>query len=77
MEKKRMIDRGSAGLLVVALALSMLPLGGIPAATAQGSAVYINEIQVSTSSYDWEFFELQGTPGTDLSGLALVGIESD
>jgi hypothetical protein len=39
--------------------------------------VYINEIQVSTTGTDWEFFELQGDPGTDLSDLTLVGIESD
>ena len=37
----------------------------------------INEIQVSTTGTDWEFFELQGAPGTDLSDLALVGLESD
>ncbi len=39
--------------------------------------VFINEIQVSTTGTDWEFFELQGTPGTDLSSLTLIGIESD
>ncbi len=40
-------------------------------------AVFVNEIQVSTSSTDWEFFELQGEPAADLSDLTLVGIESD
>jgi hypothetical protein len=48
----------------------------IPAA-AQSLDVYINEIQVSTSGTDWEFFELQGVPGTDLSSLTLIGVESD
>jgi predicted extracellular nuclease len=37
----------------------------------------INEIQVSTASTDWEFFELQGEPDSDLSSLTLVGVESD
>jgi len=41
------------------------------------TAVYINEIQVSSTGTDWEFVELQGAPGTDLSWLTLVGIESD
>ena len=47
------------------------------AANAQAPEIYINEIQVSTSSTDWEFVELRGAPGTDLSELTLVGIESD
>ena len=46
-------------------------------AMAQAPAVFINEIQVSTSSTDWEFFELQGAAGTDLSSLTLIGVESD
>ncbi len=46
--------------------------------TASGpTPVLINEMQVSTTGTDWEFFELQGTPGTDLTGLTLIGIESD
>jgi predicted extracellular nuclease len=47
------------------------------AVSAQAPAVFINEIQVSTTGTDWEFVELQGAPGTDLSSLTLVGIESD
>lgn len=39
--------------------------------------VYINEIQVSTTSTDWEFIELQGEPGTDLSDLSILAVESD
>ena len=77
MAKKRTLERAIAGLLVVALALSMLPLGGVPAAIAEEPAVYINEIEVSTTSTDWEFFELQGVAGTDLSDLTLVEVESD
>jgi predicted extracellular nuclease len=49
----------------------------VSAASAQAPDVYINEIQVSTSGTDWEFVELRGAPGTDLSDLTLVGIESD
>jgi uncharacterized protein len=62
-------------LILLALLVSM----GASAAGAQTTdpAVYINEIQVSTAGTDWEFFELQGAPGTDLSNLTLVGIESD
>ena len=44
---------------------------------AQAPGIYINEIQVSTTRTDWEFVELHGAPGTDLSDLTLVGVESD
>ena len=50
----------------------------LPATLAAASGpVYLNEIQVNTSSTDWEFVEVQGDPGTDLSGYTLVEIESD
>ncbi|HAX82108.1 MAG TPA: endonuclease [Actinobacteria bacterium] len=50
----------------------------LPATLAAGSGpIYLNEIQVSTASTDWEFVEVQGTPGTSLTGYTLVGIESD
>lgn len=49
--------------------------GDTPGAT--NMCAVINEIQISTDSTDWEFFELQGAPGLDLSGLTLIGIESD
>jgi len=61
-------------LLIFMLLFGAFPMGQ---ALAGSSDVYINEMQVSTTGTDWEFFELQGTPGTDLSGLTLVGIESD
>lgn len=50
----------------------------IPTTTvfSQGTVV-LNEIQVSTDSTDWEFFEVTGTPGTGLSNLTLLVIESD
>ena len=62
-------------LILLALLIAM----GASTAGAQtnDTGVYINEIQVSTAGTDWEFFELQGAPGTDLSNLSLVGIESD
>ena len=61
-------------LLAICL-LTMVTVG--PTLAANGDSVVINEIQVSTSGSDWEFFELQGDPETDLSDLTLVGIESD
>ncbi|MFW5941684.1 MAG: ExeM/NucH family extracellular endonuclease [Chloroflexota bacterium] len=65
--------------LLVALALMLVALGGISEQTfAQAPDVYLNEIQVSTEGDDdWEFFEIQGAPDTDLSSLTLVGVESD
>ncbi|HEU0223423.1 MAG TPA: hypothetical protein VFR34_14600, partial [Paracoccaceae bacterium] len=45
--------------------------------TAASTALCINEMQVSTTGSDWEFFELFGAAGTSLDGYALVGIESD
>ncbi len=53
-------------------------MGALLPATAHGAGpIYLNEIQVSTASDDWEFFEVQGSPGTDLTGYTLVEIESD
>lgn len=68
-----------AFLLTVPLAI---PLAALPvlAAGENGSetgTVHINEIQVSTSSTDWEFIELQGAGGYDISNLTLLVIESD
>jgi uncharacterized protein len=62
-------------LILFALLIAM----GASTAGAQtnDTGVYINEIQVSTAGTDWEFFELKGAAGTDLSNLSLVGIESD
>ena len=61
-------------MIVVVLLFGILPIGGTVFAAHE---VYINEIQVSTSGIDWEFFELQGAAGTDLSDLTLIGVESD
>jgi predicted extracellular nuclease len=61
-----------AVLTAVAILMSL-----IPATTLAAGPVYINEIQVSTSGTDWEFIEIQGPAGTDLSNYTLVGIESD
>jgi predicted extracellular nuclease len=41
------------------------------------ATIVINEIQVSTSGTDWEFVEITGAPGLDLSPYTLIGIESD
>jgi len=62
-------------LLVLALVIPVMVVP-MPAMADDGDPL-INEIQVSTSGTDWEFFELQGAPGTDLSNLTLVGVESD
>jgi hypothetical protein len=59
---------------VLAMLMALLPLA-VPAAANPN--VFLNEMQVSTTGTDWEFFELQGPAGTDLSDLTLVGIESD
>jgi predicted extracellular nuclease len=64
-------------LAVASLLVSSLLGLASPVAAQTSPAVYINEIQVSTTSTDWEFFELQGEPGTDLSALTLIGVESD
>lgn len=40
-------------------------------------AIAINEIAVSTTSTDWEFFELFGAPGTSLDGLSLLQVSGD
>lgn len=50
---------------------SLTPNADTPAAPV------INEMQVSTTGTDFEFFEIAGAPSTDLSALTLVGIESD
>jgi hypothetical protein len=77
--KNRRYGRLAGGLLALALIVASVPLGALSsqAVVAAEPAVYINEIQVSTSGTDWEFVELQGEPGTDLSDLTLVGVESD
>jgi uncharacterized protein len=59
--------------LVAGLITALLPATLV----AASGPIYLNEIQVSTTGDDWEFFEVQGVPGTDLSGYALVEIESD
>ena len=73
MAKKRTLERAIAGLLVVALALAMLPLGGMPAAVAQGTEVFVNEIHYDNDGTDaGEAIEIAGPAGTDLSGWSLV-----
>jgi len=71
--KKGRYGQLAGGLLALVLITAAEPVG----AQVPQEAVYINEIQVSTSGTDWEFFELQGAPGTDLSNLTLVQVESD
>jgi hypothetical protein len=61
----------------LSLLAPLLLLLHVTAASAQAPDVYINEIQVSTAGTDWEFVELRGAPGTDLSDLTLLGVESD
>ena len=72
-----MKNKSSSFALRVTLLAPLAALLPLAPVHAQAPEVYINEIQVSTSGTDWEFFELQGSPGTDLSSLTLIGIESD
>ena len=44
---------------------------------SSSSSILLNEVVSNTPSTDWEFLEIQGTPGTDLSALTLIGVESD
>ncbi|MAT42322.1 MAG: hypothetical protein CL609_08280 [Anaerolineaceae bacterium] len=37
----------------------------------------ISEIQISTTSTDWEFIELLGDADTDLSAFTIIGVEGD
>ena len=72
-----MRKRNSSYSTLLAISLfTVMVLAAAPAA-AVDPPVVINEIQVSTTGTDWEFVELQGVAATDLTGLALVGIESD
>jgi predicted extracellular nuclease len=69
MEKKRMLERGIAGLLVVVMALTMVPMIGVPAAVAQESAVVINEIMQNPAAVGddaGEWFELYNATGADI-----------
>lgn len=76
MARKRLLfDRVVRWALTLMLALGFLVRSGSAANTPP--RIYINEIQVSTTATDWEFFELRGTPGTDLTGLTLLVVESD
>ncbi len=70
-----MVKARKALSIVVIMAMLVAVLPATVATAADG--VLINEIQVSTTSSDWEFVELQGPVDEDLSGLTLVGVESD
>ena len=73
MVKKRRIERGIAGLLVLVMLLTMVPLVGVPAVVAQGTAVFVNELHYDNDGTDaGEFIEIAGPAGTDLSGWSLV-----
>ncbi len=76
--KNRRYKHLVGALLALALIMAAMPLGALSPQTAVAAeTIYINEIQVSTSGTDWEFVELWGAPGMDLSDLALIGVESD
>ncbi len=67
-----------AGLLSMALILTLIPLGGMPARAAppvqNGSpTVFINEIHYDNASTDvGEAIEIAGPAGTDLTGWSIV-----
>ena len=71
---KNLTRKLPALLGILVMMISLFPSG---IANAAPPVVFINEIQVSTSGDDREFFELQGAPGADLSELTLVGVKSD
>ncbi len=52
-----------------------LPTNGDITVISEG--VFLNELQISTTSSDWEFFEIQGAAGSDLSNLTLITIDGD
>jgi predicted extracellular nuclease len=77
MNNKRQITRMLVGLLSLALILTLIPLGGVPAWAAppaqDGPAVFINEIHYDNVSTDTgEAIEVAGPAGTDLSDWSLV-----
>jgi predicted extracellular nuclease len=75
MEKKRTLERGIAGLLVLVMVLTMVPVVGAPAVVAQETAFIINEVDSDTPSYDMlEFIELYdgGVGSMALDGLVVV-----
>ncbi|WP_010177256.1 ExeM/NucH family extracellular endonuclease [Aquimarina agarilytica] len=57
--------------------ISLLLYSGFIQAQDTSNSVFINELQINTSGLDWEFIELQGIPGTDLSSFSILSIESD
>jgi predicted extracellular nuclease len=66
------------GISVVALVAALLPVTVLTAVGATGDPVLINELLASHSGTDdTEYIELYGTPGTSLSGLSLIVVESD
>jgi predicted extracellular nuclease len=73
MTNKRRLERGIAGLLVVVMLLTMVPLAGVPPVLAQGTTVFVNELHYDNDGIDTgEFIEIAGPAGTDLSGWSLV-----
>ena len=71
--------RGTVFRAIFVLALILGALGWMAPSgmtlAYQAPNVALNEIEISTSSTDWEFFEVTGTPGTSLSTLSLVGVD--
>ena len=73
MVNKRRLERGVAGMLVLVMLLTMVPLVGVPAVVAQATTVFVNEIHYDNDGTDaGEAIEIAGPAGTDLSGWSLV-----
>ena len=71
----RKLERMIGGWLVMVMLLTMAPLTGGLAAVAQGTDVFVNEVDADTPSYDrLEFIELYdgGGGSTALDGLVMV-----
>ncbi len=78
MNNRQPITRTLAGLLSLALILTLIPLGGVPARAAplaqNGSlTVFINEIHYDNTGTDTgEAIEVAGLAGIDLAGWSIV-----
>ncbi len=76
----RLMDRRHfIALVILTLVAAVLTVAPTRSASADtGDPVLLNEVLASHSGTDdTEFFELFGTPGTSLSGLSVIVVESD
>ncbi len=79
MDVSILTKRSLVGAILLAMVAALLPLATrAPARAATGDPVLLNEVLASHSGTDdTEYFELFGTPGTNLAGLSVIVVESD